>query len=114
KIIKSNLIIVDGIMGDLNFEEGGNPVQMNRVIAGKDPVLIDAYVAELMGFDISEIPYIEIASQIGVGNGQIEAANINELNKDSLGSKIKFTRKIEGLAKHVVEKDACSACYGSL
>lgn len=114
KIIKSNLIIVDGLMGDLNFEEGGNPVQMNRVIAGSDPVLIDSYVAELMGFDINEVPYIEIANQIGVGNSKVDVANINELNKDSLGGKIKFTRKIESLAKHVVEKDACSACYGSL
>ncbi|MFY9154813.1 MAG: iron-sulfur cluster-binding protein, partial [Bacillota bacterium] len=42
----------------LNFEEGGNPVQMNRIIAGKDPVLIDAYAAHLMGFDIEEVPYM--------------------------------------------------------
>ncbi len=114
KILKSNLIIVDGLMGDLNFEEGGNPVQMNRIMAGVDPVLIDSYVAELMGFDISEVPYIQIAEQIGVGSSQLNKANINELNKDTLGSKIKFSRKIENLAKHVKEKDACSACYGSL
>ena len=42
-IIKQNLIIVDGIIGDLNFEEGGNPVQMNRIIVGKDPVKVDSY-----------------------------------------------------------------------
>ena len=33
KAIKQDLIIVDGIMGDLNFEEGGNPVKMNRILA---------------------------------------------------------------------------------
>jgi len=32
KLIKQSLIIVDGMNGDLNFEEGGNPVQMNRII----------------------------------------------------------------------------------
>lgn len=114
KIVKNNLIIVDGLMGDLNFEEGGNPVQMNRVIAGIDPVLVDSYVAELMGYDLSEVPYIQIAEQIGIGSSQVDQANINELNKDTLDGKIKFSRKIEKLAKHVEEKDACSACYGSL
>lgn len=61
KLIKQSLIIVDGMNGDLNFEEGGNPVQMNRLIAGKDPVLIDTYVAHLMGFSIEEVPYITMA-----------------------------------------------------
>ncbi|HOV69167.1 MAG TPA: DUF362 domain-containing protein, partial [Clostridia bacterium] len=52
KLIRQDLVIVDGLNGDLNFEEGGNPVQMDRIIAGKDPVLVDAYAAHLMGFDI--------------------------------------------------------------
>jgi uncharacterized protein (DUF362 family) len=114
KVVKSSLIIVDGLMGDLNFEEGGNPVQMNRVIAGKDPVLVDTYVAELMGFDKSEVPYIELAEKIGVGSSQLEEVNIHELNKDSLGKKIVRSRTVEQLTKYIAEKDACSACYGSL
>ena len=67
RIIKQDLVIVDGMNGDLNFELGGNPVQMNRIIAGKDPVLIDAYAAQLMGFSIEEIPYISMAERIGIG-----------------------------------------------
>lgn len=114
KVIKNDLIIVDGIMGDLNFEEGGNPVQMNRVIVGKDPVLVDTYVAECMGYDKSEVPYIEIAEKIGVGSSRIEKANICELNKDSSGTKIVPSRTVERLAKYIEEKDSCSACYGSL
>ncbi|NLZ54694.1 MAG: DUF362 domain-containing protein, partial [Thermoanaerobacteraceae bacterium] len=61
KLIKQDLIIVDGMNGDLNFEEGGNPVQMNRIIVGKDPVLIDTYAAHLLGFSVDEIPYITMA-----------------------------------------------------
>lgn len=114
KVVKGNLIIVDGLMGDLNFEEGGNPVQMNRVIVGLDPVLVDTYVAECMGYDKSEIPYIEIAEQIGVGSSKLEKANVHELNKDSSGKKITRSRTVEKLAKYIEEKDACSACYGSL
>jgi uncharacterized protein (DUF362 family) len=114
KIVKSNLTIVDGLMGDLDFEEGGNPVQMNRVIAGIDSVLIDSYVAELMGFDLDDIPYIKLAEQIGVGSSSLEKANIIELNTDSASTKINPSRRIEKLSKYIDEKDACSSCYGSL
>jgi uncharacterized protein (DUF362 family) len=114
KVVKSSLIIVDGLMGDLNFEEGGNPVQMNRVIVGQDPVLMDTYIAECMGYDKSEVPYIEIAEKIGVGSSALEKAKIHELNKDSSGKKIVRSGTVQRLAKHVEEKDACSACYGSL
>jgi hypothetical protein len=114
KVVKSSLIIVDGLMGDLNFEEGGNPVQMNRVIVGQDPVLMDTYVAECMGYDKSEVPYIEIAEKIGVGSSDLEKAKIHELNKDSSGKKIVRSGTVQRLAKHIEEKDACSACYGSL
>ncbi len=114
KVIKQDLIIVDGIIGDLNFEEGGNPVQMNRLIVGKDPVLIDSYVAQLLGYDIEDIPYIEIAEKIGVGRRLSSDENIRELNKDSTPMTIPKTRLVEELTKNVEENMACSACYGSL
>lgn len=114
KILKADLIIVDGIMGDLDFEEGGNPVEMNRIIAGKDPVLVDAYGALQLGYDIDEIEYIEIANKIGVGSSNIDSANIIEFNKDNKMKVKKSTRRAQHLAKYIDEKDACSACYGSL
>ena len=114
KVIKQDLVIVDGMNGDLNFEEGGNPVQMNRIIAGKDPVLIDAYAAHLMGFDIEEVPYISIAEAIGVGSADLESAHIIELNKATATTKLTPSRRAQQLARHIVEDAACSACYGSL
>ncbi|MDK2934519.1 MAG: hypothetical protein PWP27_2329, partial [Clostridiales bacterium] len=114
RIVKNSLIIVDGILGDLNFEEGGNPVQMNRVIVGKDPVLVDAYAAELMGFDLDEVAYIKIAESIGVGSADVSSANIIELNQDKDVKKITRSRKVERLARYVEENEVCSACYGSL
>jgi len=118
RLINQNLIIVDGMNGDLNFEEGGNPVQMNRIIAGKDPVLIDAYAAHLMGFSIEEVPYIFIAESIGVGSADLENADIVELNedkgKDSGARKFTPSRRVQQLSRHIVEDSACSACYGSL
>ncbi len=34
-------------MGIWSFEDGGNPVQMDRLMAGTDPVLMDAYVCRM-------------------------------------------------------------------
>lgn len=82
KLIKQDLIIVDGLNGDLNFEEGGNPVQMNMVIAGKDPVLIDTYAAHLLGYSVEEIPYIIMAASLGIGSTDLEKAVLIELNRD--------------------------------
>ncbi|WP_026486479.1 DUF362 domain-containing protein [Caldanaerobius polysaccharolyticus] len=116
KIVKPSFNIVDGLIGDLDFEEGGNPVEMNRIIAGKDPVLIDAYAAELMGYDPYDIGYIKLAEELGIGCADLKKAEIVELNKDTAVQK-KFTdagRKVKRLSQWIIEQDACSACYGSL
>ena len=114
KLLKQDLIIIDGIYGDLDFEEGGNPVKMNRIIAAEDPVLADSYAAELLGYSTAEVEYIEIADQIGVGNKNLAEAEIIELNEER-GSEISYSsRKITKLAKKIDSKNACSACYGSL
>lgn len=114
QLLKQNLIIVDGIYGDLDFEEGGNPVKMNRVIAAQDPVLVDSYAADLLGFSTAEVEYIEIAAQIGVGSRNLSQAEIIELNQDRAAAINYSSRKIKKLADRAEAEDACSACYGSL
>lgn len=114
EIITTDLVVVDGMMGDLNFEEGGNPVQMDMILVGTDPVLIDSYVAELLGYAPEEIEYIKIAESIGVGNCVNQSTEIIELNPAHNRKNLAPTREIERLAQYVHELDACSACYGSL
>lgn len=114
KVIKQDLIIVDGIIGDLNFEEGGNPVQMNRIIVGKDPVLIDSYVAQLLGYDKEDIPYIQMAEALGVGCSKVKDESVIELNKDSSVTTLPKTRLVKDLEKYIKEDMACSSCYASL
>jgi len=115
KFLKSSLIIVDGIMGDLTFEEGGTPVRMDRVIAGCDPVLIDSYIAELMGYRPQDIDYIMIAQRLGVGSTDVANAIIKEINTENKSpADFKPSRKVEYLARYINENQACSACYGSL
>ncbi len=115
KAIKQSLIIVDALMGDLTFEEGGNPVEMNRIMIGKDPVLIDSYGAELIGYSPLDIDYIPLAAKLGVGTMDTSEAKIIEINKDTANTKkIVRSRRAESLGRYAEEKEACSACYGTL
>ncbi len=113
--LRSRLIIVDGIVGDLTYEEGGTPVHMNRLIAGLDPVLVDAYAARLIGYGPSDIEYIGLARGMGVGSDDIDGATVRELNRTD-DSDVRY-RAGDGAAPyaHMFDEDqACSACFGSL
>jgi len=114
KALQQDLIIVDGILGDLDFEEGGNPVQMNRVIVGKDPVLVDSYAAEIMGHDINDIPYIQLAQDLRIGEKDLTKARVIELNKDHGVVIRQKSAKVKRLIQNVEENKACSACFGNL
>ena len=112
-LVKPALHIIDSISGDLDFEEGGNPVETDRMMIGTDPVLLDAYGASLMGFSPEEIEYIPIAADYGRGSMDIENAKITELNKPEAGS-IRPTGAVSRLASHTAPDMACSACYAAL
>ena len=115
RVLKPGFILVDGICGDLDFEEGGNPVQMNRLVAALDPVLMDAYACRLMGHDVSDVPYIGLAEEYGVGSADLSAARFTELGDAKSAPAIPpRSGRVKALASRVDEKSACSACYAAL
>ncbi len=62
--IHQDFIVVDNICGDLDFEDGGNPVVMNRIWARTDPVLMDSYVCQMMHYlPAGVIPIYELAEE---------------------------------------------------
>ncbi|HOL18023.1 MAG TPA: DUF362 domain-containing protein [Bacillota bacterium] len=117
KAIRSHLTVVDGIVGDLTYEGGGTPVRMDCVIAGRDPVMIDAFAAELIGYRAEEIEYIGLAEHLGVGSAAAGPESIVYLNRrqearfdePSLASK-----EVDYLQRWIREKQACSPCYAAL
>ncbi len=111
--LPQDLIIVDGLNGDLSFEEGGRPVAMNRLLAARDPVLLDSYAARLIGLDPVDVPYIGLAAGLGVGTDDLAAARITELNDDR-SSAGQVRAKELPWRELITENQACSACYGSL
>ena len=115
-VVRNDFILVDGICGDLDFEEGGNPLYAGRLFATRDPVLCDAWAAVQMGYEISDVPYISLAEKLGVGSADLNGVTIRELNSCGEGESIKNTPsgKVRSLAAYIAEDKACSACYASL
>ena len=114
-LIKTGYCVVDGICGDLTFEEGGNPVKSNRIIVGRDPVMVDSYCAELIGYKPDDIEHLVYAKKIGVGQYYSHDTKIVELNMEN--KSVVDVRNLYAADRYrnlINEDAACSACYSSL
>ena len=111
--IRQDFIVVDHVCGDPDFEEGGNPLVRNCVMAAKDPVLTDAYAAALLGYRPEEIGYVTLAEKLGVGSadlGSLRTVTVEGENTEDIPE----TRRILEVNYAVDAVDSCSACYGAL
>ncbi len=114
-VLKPDLVIVDSICGDLNFEDGGNPVQTNRMMLGYDAVQVDSYCCRLMGLDVADVLYIPLAEKWGAGCSRIDPEDIVRLNEPEQSREFpKVSGKVNDLVRNVSADGACSACYASL
>ena len=112
--IRQDFILVDSICGDLSFEDGGNPTQMNRLFAAADPVLCDAYVCRLLQYQTEEVPYIGLAEKLGAGSSDMDKALVRELNMPEHMIKLPDKERVMKLREMTEDVDSCSACYGDL
>ena len=121
KGIRQDFIVVDHICGDLDFEEGGNPVIKNCIMAAADPVLTDSYACYLLGITPEEVPYIGLAEKLGIGSTDLSDAKIFRIeNNTEVDSALAEDRekpdeqRFLDVSYVVEEYDSCSACYSAL
>ena len=113
--IRQDFIVVDNICGDLDFEEGGNPVPTGRMLLGEDPVQLDAYGCRLMGLALEQAPYIQMAEAWGAGSTRLEEGDVVRLNEPSAAADYPApSGAVAALTRTVQARSACSACYASL
>jgi hypothetical protein len=77
------LIIVDGLQGDLHSESGHDPVVMDRIILGTNPVEVDSVVADALGYKPRDIRHIAYSADAGLGNCDLKKIRIQSLNRPS-------------------------------
>lgn len=114
EILRSDLILVDAMEGDPEFEEGGNPLTRNLFMAALDPVLLDSYACSLLGLEISDVPYIKKAARLGVGTSTVDTNTLQALNKGEGLGNLQKSSLAGTLSRHIDEQGACSACFAAL
>ena len=110
--ITQDFIVIDHICGDLSFEEGGDPVTRNCIMAATDPVLVDSYVCSLLGYETEEVPYIGMAEDLGIGSSDLSGLRVITCEGEPFEDLP--ARSILDVSYAVDEVDSCSACYGVL
>ena len=74
---RPHLSVVDGFVA--MHREGprhGTPYPLGTVIAGTDPVAVDAVAAAVMGFDPWELGYLRYAHEAGLGTAALDEINV--------------------------------------
>jgi len=114
-LLKTHYCVIDGICGDLSFEEGGTPVEANRIIACSNPLLADSYCAGLIGYNPDDIGYLKYAKQYGAGEYYSNKTKVVELNAEQKPVCEQKSNRIADKYRSLIEEDcACSVCYAAL
>ncbi|MFQ6074306.1 MAG: DUF362 domain-containing protein [Candidatus Bathyarchaeia archaeon] len=71
-VLRPSISVVDGIIAGEGHETSGNPVEMNLVIAGTDPVAVDAVGAAVMGIPPTDVKHLILAEKKGLGTCNLE------------------------------------------
>ena len=74
---RPHVSVVDGFLG--MHREGprhGTPIRLGTVIAGTDPVAVDAVAASVMGFDPRQIGYLVYAHEAGIGLADLDRISV--------------------------------------
>lgn len=108
RIIPVDLIILEGLYGDLEFEEGGRPVQMDRVCIGRDPYHMDGYAARLLGYSPADIEHLAHEPR---AREEVECMFLNEPQPSQKSLPASSGQELFGAMD---AREACSSCVASL
>lgn len=75
-VLKPSLTVIDGVIAGEGSEIDGGPVEMGLVIAGTDPVAVDAVGAAVMGISPAEVKHLILAEKKGLGTCRLDKIEV--------------------------------------
>ena len=75
-VLRPSIAVVDGIIAGEGHETSGNAVEMNLVIAGTDPVAVDAVGSAVMGISPTDVKHLVLAEKKGLGTCKLEEITV--------------------------------------
>ena len=113
--LRPALTIVDSICGDLDFEEGGNPVPTGRMLLGIDMGAAGRLRLPPHGPGAGAGALHRPGRGLGRGQRRPGEGDIVRLNTPADGAEYPApSGTVAALTRSVQAKSACSACYASL
>ncbi|MCW4053214.1 MAG: DUF362 domain-containing protein [Candidatus Bathyarchaeota archaeon] len=75
-VLRPSISVIDGIIAGEGHETSGNPIEMNLIIAGTDPVAVDAIGASVMGIPPADVKHLVLAEKKGLGTCHLEEISV--------------------------------------
>ena len=114
-VISPDLIVVDGLYGNLTSETGRDPVAIGMMMAGQKPVEIDSLVADILGYSPRDIQHIAHAENAGLGTTNLDQIPVDRLNRPVREKRFTppahYTKRF---ACRIQADGACCTCMGNL
>lgn len=78
QVVGVDYVVVDAVtaLERAYTTENGSPLHRNMIIAGRDPVAVDAVAARLMGFNPDDISHVTLAAMTGLGIADLDRIDI--------------------------------------
>ncbi|MFH1651136.1 MAG: DUF362 domain-containing protein [Chloroflexota bacterium] len=117
-VVRADLCIADMIRPAEGFGPHSTlPVDFGCIVAGKDPVAVDATVCRMVGLDVKKVPYFKPANECGLGNFQENRIEILGKTIDQVFKQLwlPYLGGFEAWPEYKIHaKNACSSCQGLL
>jgi uncharacterized protein (DUF362 family) len=116
-MVETDLVIVDGQVGQEGLGPiSGKPVDVGAVLAGTNPVAVDATCIKAMGIGPARVKHLNVAMEMGLspplGNIEVVGDPASDVFRPFEQPPEKFSSAYEGI--NIVDGNACSGCIGSL
>jgi uncharacterized protein (DUF362 family) len=117
-VVKADLNIADMIRPAEGFGPHATmPVEFDCLVAGRDPVSVDATICRMVGLDVGRVPYFESARERGLGNYaeeliEVRGKTIQEVFKQLW---LPYVKGLDAWPEYDIHtENACSSCQGLL